>query len=241
MAYYLRDASIGNHFHSVRLFMFIINRRKLTALFISASLMTCSVSALCEETVKVAIKSSMGEIVVELYPEKAPKTVENFLHYIKAGHYSNTIFHRVIDNFMIQGGGLDKNMKEKPTGKPVVLEASYALEHGLKNDMGTIAMARTNEPNSARAQFFINVNDNAFLNHQVLPEGNPVQYSRNGEMVTSSREQALLATAGYTPFGKIISGLEVVEKIKSVQTGSRGIMQNVPNKEIIIESIKLLK
>ncbi len=220
--------------------MFIINRRKLTALLISASLMTYSVSALCEETVKVAIKSSMGEIVVELYPEKAPKTVENFLHYVKAGHYSNTIFHRVIDNFMIQGGGLDKNMKEKPTGKPVVLEASYALEHGLKNDIGTIAMARTNEPNSAKAQFFINVNDNAFLNHQVLPEGNPVQYSRNGEIVTSPREQALLATAGYTPFGKVISGMEVVEKIKTAQTGSRGMNQNVPNEPIIIESIKLL-
>jgi peptidyl-prolyl cis-trans isomerase A (cyclophilin A) len=221
--------------------MIIINRRILSALFFCASLMTYSASALSEETVKVAIKSSMGEIVIELYPEKAPKTVENFLRYVKAGHYSNTIFHRVIDNFMIQGGGLDKNMKEKPTNKPVVLEASHALEHGLKNDIGTIAMARTNEPNSAKAQFFINVNDNTFLNHQVLPEGNPVQYSRNGEVVTSPRDQALLATAGYTPFGKIVSGMDVVEKIKSVQTGTLGMMQNVPNDVIIIESIKLLK
>ena len=221
--------------------MFNVSRRKLFALFVSATLVTFSSAALSEETVKVAIKSSMGEIVVELYPEKAPKTVENFLRYVKAGHYNNTIFHRVIDNFMIQGGGLDKNMKEKPTNKPVALEASYALERGLKNDIGTIAMARTNDPNSAKAQFFINVNDNVFLNHQVLPEGNPVQFSRNGELVTAPREQALLATAGYTPFGKVISGMDVVEKIKVVQTGSSGMMQNVPNEAVIIESIKLLK
>lgn len=221
--------------------MFNINRRLLSALLVSFSLATFSANALSEETVKVAIKSSMGEIIVELYPEKAPKTVENFLRYVKAGHYNNTIFHRVIDNFMIQGGGMEKNMKEKPTNKPIVLEASYALERGLKNDIGTIAMARTNEPNSAKAQFFINVNDNAFLNHQVLPEGNPVQFSRNGEIVTAPREQALLATAGYTPFGKVIAGMDVVEKIKTVQTGSSGMMQNVPIEPIIIESIKLLK
>jgi cyclophilin family peptidyl-prolyl cis-trans isomerase len=240
MAYYLRDSTVEFHLYLVRFFVIIINRRIFSALLVSTSLMTYSLAALSEETVRVAIKSSMGEIVVELYPEKAPKTVENFLHYVKAGHYSNTIFHRVIDNFMIQGGGLDKNMKEKPTGKPIALEASYAFEHGLKNDIGTIAMARTNEPNSAKAQFFINVNDNAFLNHQVLPEGNPVQYNRNGEVVTAPRDQALLATAGYTPFGKVVSGMDVVEKIKSVQTGSRGMNQNVPNDPILIESIKLL-
>lgn len=221
--------------------MFNFSRRKLSALLVGVSLASFSAAALSEETVKVAIKSSKGEIVVELYPEKAPKTVENFLRYVKAGHYNNTIFHRVIDNFMIQGGGLDKNMKEKPTNKPIPLEASYALERGLKNDLGTIAMARTNDPNSAKAQFFINVNDNVFLNHQVLPEGNPVQFSRNGEVVTAPREQALLATAGYTPFGKVISGMDVVEKIKIVQTGSSGMMQNVPNEAITIESIKLLK
>lgn len=221
--------------------MFNINRRNLSVLLVSASFATLSTAALSEETVKVTIKSSMGDIVVELYPEKAPKTVDNFLHYVKIGHYNNTIFHRVIDNFMIQGGGLDKNMKEKPTNKPVALEASYAMERGLKNDTGTIAMARTNEPNSAKAQFFINVNDNFFLNHQILPDGDPVQFSRNGEVVTAPREQALLATAGYTPFGKVISGMDVVERIKVVQTGSSGMMQNVPNEAIIIESIKLLK
>jgi peptidyl-prolyl cis-trans isomerase A (cyclophilin A) len=241
MAYYLRNTSVAIQLLLVSLFMFNIIRRKSFALLMSVTLVTFSASAIGEETVKVSIKSSMGEIIVELYPEKAPKTVENFLRYVKSGHYTNTIFHRVIDNFMIQGGGLDKNMKEKPTNKPVALEASYALERGLKNDVGTIAMARTNEPNSAKAQFFINVNDNDFLNHQVLPEGNPVQFSRNGEMVTAQRDQALLATAGYTPFGKVISGMDVVEKIKTVQTGSSGMMQNVPNETIIIESIKLLK
>lgn len=221
--------------------MLFINRHTLSALITGAFLLLHSLSASSEEILKIAIKTSMGEMIVELYPEKAPKTVENFVRYVKAGHYNNTIFHRVIDNFMIQGGGYDKKLKEKPTQKPVMLEANYALEHGLKNDIATIAMARTNEPNSATAQFFINVNDNDFLNHQVLPEGNPVQYLRRGEMITAPRAQALLATAGYTPFGKIVSGMDVVEKIKSVQTGNQGMMQNVPVEAVIIESIKLLK
>lgn len=221
--------------------MFIITRRKFSAALMGTALMLSSLNALSEENKKIAIKTSMGEITVELYPEKAPKTVENFLRYVKAGHYNNTVFHRVIDNFMIQGGGYDKKLKEKPTGKPIALEASYALEHGLKNEIGTIAMARTSDPNSATAQFFINVNDNDFLNHQVLPDGNPVQYTRRGEIITAPRDQALLATAGYTPFGKVINGMDVVEKIKSTQTGNQGMMQNVPVEAITIESIKLLK
>lgn len=221
--------------------MFITTRRKFSAALMGAALMLSSLNAFSEESKKIAIKTSMGEITVELYPEKAPKTVENFLRYVKAGHYTNTIFHRVIDNFMIQGGGYDKKLKEKPTGKPITLEASYALEHGLKNEIGTIAMARTSDPNSATAQFFINVNDNDFLNHQVLPDGNPVQYTRRGEIITAPRDQALLATAGYTPFGKVINGMDVVEKIKSAQTGNQGMMQNVPVEAITIESIRLLK
>lgn len=221
--------------------MFITTRRKFSAALMGAALMLSSLNAFSEESKKIAIKTSMGEITVELYPEKAPKTVENFLRYVKAGHYNNTIFHRVIDNFMIQGGGYDKKLKEKPTGKPITLEASYALEHGLKNEIGTIAMARTSDPNSATAQFFINVNDNDFLNHQVLPDGNPVQYTRRGEIITAPRDQALLATAGYTPFGKVINGMDVVEKIKSAQTANQGMMQNVPVEAITIESIRLLK
>lgn len=197
--------------------------------------------ACAEEFPTVSMKTSMGEIVLELYPEKAPKTVENFLRYVKAGHYNKTIFHRVIDNFMIQGGGFDIKMKEKPTKKPILLEARYALDHGLKNEIGTIAMARTNEPNSATAQFFINVNNNEFLNHQILPEGDPVEYTRRGELTSSSRADALLATAGYTPFGRVIKGMDVVDKIRSVQTGNIGMMANVPNEVIIIQSVTLIK
>jgi peptidyl-prolyl cis-trans isomerase A (cyclophilin A) len=197
--------------------------------------------ALAEGLPIVSMKTSMGEIVLELYPEKAPKTVENFLRYVKAGHYNKTIFHRVIDNFMIQGGGFDNKMKEKLTKKPILLEARYALDHGLKNELGTIAMARTNEPNSATAQFFINVNNNEFLNHQILPDGDPVEYSQRGEMTSSSRADALLATAGYTPFGRVIKGMDVVEKIKSVQTGNMGMMANVPNEVITIHSVSLVK
>lgn len=216
-------------------------RCKLSALLIGITFMFQPLAALSEETIKVSIKSSMGDIIVELYPEKAPKTVENFLRYVKSGQYTKTIFHRVINNFMIQGGGFDSKMRERPTKKPIALEAAFALEHGLKNDLGTISMARTNDPNSATAQFFINVNDNDFLNHQVLPEGNPVQYTRRGEVITAPRDQALLATAGYTPFGKVISGMDIVEKIKSVQTSNFGMMQDVPNEKIVIKSITVLK
>jgi peptidyl-prolyl cis-trans isomerase A (cyclophilin A) len=222
--------------------MFSFKRRHFTQLFAVSILALHTQLAMSEALTNVAIKTSMGEIVLELYPERAPKTVENFLRYVKAGHYSNTIFHRVIDNFMIQGGGFDKKMQEKSTGKPIALEARYALEHGLKNEPGTIAMARTNDPNSATAQFFINVNDNDFLNHQILPEGDPVEYSRRGEMIKSSRAQALSATAGYTPFGKVIKGMDVVEKIKVARTnGNSGMMPNVPLETISIESIKVIK
>ncbi len=190
---------------------------------------------------KVKIKTSAGEITLELYPEKAPKTVDNFLYYVKKGHYNKTIFHRVIDNFMIQGGGVDKNMGEKPTDRSVVSEAKIAFENGLKNEMGTIAMARTNDPNSARAQFYINVNNNDFLDYQALPDGDPVQIMKNGEPLNLPRSRALVATAGYTPFGKVIEGWEVVEKIKSSPTTEIGMHKNAPVKAITIISIKLQK
>lgn len=197
--------------------------------------------AVAQELPKVNIKTSMGNIVVELYPEKAPKTVENFLRYVKKGHYDKTIFHRVIDNFMIQGGGMDAAMREKPTDKSVVSEAKVAYEHDLKNDIGTIAMARTNDPNSARAQFYINVNNNDFLNYQPVPDGDPVQMMKNGEPVTMSRARAMIVSAGYTPFGKVIEGWDVVEKIKATPTSEVSIHQNVPVKMITIISIKLMK
>lgn len=198
-------------------------------------------AAFAENLPKVAFKTNMGEIVVELYPEAAPVTVDNFLKYVKAGQYKGTIFHRVINNFMIQGGGYDKNFKEKPTRKPIPLEARAALEKGLKNDVGTIAMARTEDPNSATAQFYINVKDNDFLNHQILPDGDPVEFLYRGNNTVAPRAKALLATAGYTPFGKVIKGMDVVEKIKAVETGDSHMMQNVPKKDIIIESATVIK
>jgi cyclophilin family peptidyl-prolyl cis-trans isomerase len=194
-----------------------------------------------QELPKINIKTSMGNIVLELYPEKAPKTVENFLRYVKKGHYDKTIFHRVIDNFMIQGGGMDAAMREKPTDKPVISEAKIAYEQELKNDIGTIAMARTNDPNSARAQFYINVNNNEFLNYQPVPDGDPVQLMKNGEPVSMSRSRALIAAAGYTPFGKVIEGWDVVEKIKAAPTTELSMHKNVPVTPIKIISVKLMK
>ncbi|MBY0573002.1 MAG: peptidylprolyl isomerase [Undibacterium sp.] len=213
----------------------------LKSLFGGVIILTSVLASAQEALPRVSMKTSMGEIVLELYPEKAPKTVANFLNYVKKGHYNKTIFHRVIDNFMIQGGGMDAKLVEKATDNPIPLEAGLALEHELKNDLGTIAMARTNDPNSARAQFYINVNNNEFLNHQILPEGDPVQFMKNGEPITLPRSRALIATAGYTPFGRVVEGWEVVEKIKAVKTQEVSIHQNVPIKPVTIISMKLLK
>ncbi len=216
-------------------------RRHFLQLGITATLSLFVTSAIAQELPKVNIKTSAGDIVLELYPEKAPKTVANFLRYVKKGHYNKTIFHRVIDNFMIQGGGMTAAMQEKPTDKPVQSEAKLAFEQELKNDIGTIAMARTSDPNSARAQFYINVNNNEFLNYQPIPDGDPVQVLKNGEPITLPRARAMIFAAGYTPFGKVIEGWDVVEKIKSTPTTDAGIHQNVPVKPITIISIKLLK
>lgn len=161
----------------------------------------------------VSLKTSMGEIVLELYPEKAPKTVENFLQYVKSGHYSGTIFHRVMSNFMIQGGGFNKDMIQKPTNAPIENEA----KNGLKNEAYTVAMARLPSPHSASAQFFINVKDNDFLDYP----------GQDGW--------------GYCVFGKVIKGMDVVGKIKSVETANNGMHQNVPVKPIVIESASIAK
>ena len=158
---------------------------------------------------KVRLQTSMGDIVVELDTEKAPATAENFIQYVRDGFYDNTVFHRVIDGFMVQGGGFEPGMKQKPVRAPIQNEAG----NGLKNDAYTIAMARTSDPHSATAQFFFNVVNNNFLNHR----------SANAEGF------------GYCVFGKIVEGREVVDKIKSVPTGNRGFHQDVPAQEVLLE------
>lgn len=169
--------------------------------------------AAAPSTPRVALDTSKGRIVLELDAARAPQTVENFLAYVRAGHYDGTIFHRVIDGFMVQGGGFEPGMKQKPTRAPIKNEAA----NGLKNDRYTIAMARTGDPHSATAQFFINVNNNAMLNAP-SPDGH-----------------------GYAVFGKVIEGAAVVDKIKGVSTGNKGPYQNVPNTPVIINSATLVK
>lgn len=160
---------------------------------------------------KIIIKTNKGDIEAELFLDKAPISVKNFLNYIEKGHYKETIFHRVINNFMIQGGGFDKNLKEKSVGAPIKNEAT----NGLKNEAGTLAMARTPAVDSATAQFFINVADNAFLDHR------------------DTSDQGF----GYAVFGKITSGMPIVNKIKMVKTGTRGQYEDVPVEPVVILDI----
>ena len=161
----------------------------------------------------ILMKTSQGDIKLELDKEKAPKTVANFMSYVESGHYAGTIFHRVMDGFMIQGGGFDAKMIQKDAPDMVENEAS----NGLKNDAGTIAMARTSAPHSASAQFFINVNDNAFLNYP----------GQDGW--------------GYCVFGKVVEGMDVVNEIKGVRTGNAGPHQNVPTDPILIDEVIVLE
>ena len=167
---------------------------------------------------KVKFATSAGDFVVEVYPDKAPKTVENFLQYVKDKHYDGTVFHRVIDNFMVQGGGFDAAYAQKPTRPPVMHEGREALaKGGDKNVIGTLAMARTNDPNSASAQFFINVRDNDFLNPTAQ-------------------------APGYTVFGKVVSGMDVVNKIKATPTGAGGpFPSDVPKTAVLVNSATLVK
>jgi peptidyl-prolyl cis-trans isomerase A (cyclophilin A) len=164
-------------------------------------------------TPKVQFKTSLGDFTVALDAKAAPKTVENFLKYVNDKHYDGTVFHRVIQNFMVQGGGFDKEMKQKPTRAPVAIES----DNGLKNDVGTIAMARTSDPNSATAQFFINVLNNERLNKP----------SFDGW--------------GYTVFGKVTEGMDTIEKIRAVAVTNRSPHQNVPTTPVVIESARLIK
>jgi peptidyl-prolyl cis-trans isomerase A (cyclophilin A) len=171
-------------------------------------------SGLSVHAQKVKLATTQGDIVLELDAAKAPKTVDNFVQYVKAGHYNGTVFHRVIENFMIQGGGMTADMKEKPTRPPIPLES----RNGLNNDRGTVAMARTNDPNSASSQFFINLKDNGFLNAAQSRDGN-----------------------GYAVFGKVVAGMDVVDKIRSVPTGSKGPHENVPVQPVLINKATILE
>ena len=162
----------------------------------------------------VKLHTNYGVIALELDAAKAPETVKNFLGYVESGHYANTVFHRVIDGFMVQGGGFEPGMKQKPTRAPIKNEAT----NGLKNDRYTVAMARTNDPHSASAQFFINVKDNDFLNHTApTPQG-----------------------WGYCVFGKVVEGQDVVDRIKAVKTGRSGMHQDVPQQDVLIERAEVV-
>jgi peptidyl-prolyl cis-trans isomerase A (cyclophilin A) len=163
---------------------------------------------------KVHFETSLGEIVAQLDHDKAPLTVDNFVRYVESGHFNGTVFHRVIDNFMVQGGGMTPDLQEKPTRPPIKLES----KNGLTNLRGTLAMARTNVPDSATSQFFINLKDNAFLD---------AANSRDG--------------TGYAVFGKVVAGMDVVDRIKAVPTGNRGGHQNVPLQPVLIIKATLEK
>lgn len=204
-------------------------------------------SAFAADAPQVRFSTTAGEFVVEVYPDKAPKTVENFLRYVKDKHYDGTIFHRVIDNFMVQGGGYDKRYAQKPTRPPVPHEGREALaKGGPKNVRGTLAMARTSDPNSASAQFFINVKDNAFLDPVLIPPGDPVPRFEYQGRVYLNEARATLEKApqlyGYTVFGKVVSGMDVVDRIKSTPTGPGGpFPSDVPTTPVVIESATLVK
>ena len=166
------------------------------------------------KNINLLMKTNIGEIKLELYPDKAPVTVENFVSYVKDNFFNGLIFHRIINGFMIQGGGFDENLRQKETKAPIKIES----DNGLKNDRGTIAMARTNDPNSATSQFFINLVDNNFLNFR-SPD---------------------VTGYGYAVFGKVTDGMDVVDKIATVPTGSFGYMQDVPKYLIQIESVEII-
>lgn len=185
------------------------------ALIVIGAMVFTGAEDVAAENPKVLLDTSKGEVVIELYPDKAPDTVKNFLNYVDTKFFDGTIFHRVIPNFMIQGGGFTDDMKQKPTQTPIKNEA----DTGINNDRGTIAMARTGDPHSATGQFFINTVDNDFLNHKnKTPQG-----------------------WGYAAFGKVIKGMDTVDAISAVKTSNRGSYQDVPVEAVVIKSAKRLK
>ncbi len=225
-----------------------MSRRTALLLLAWASLLSPPASiAQAEEAPRVKFSTSAGDFVVELYPDKAPKTVENFLQYVRDKHYDGTIFHRVIENFMVQGGGFDAKFAEKKTRAPVVHEGRDALaKGGLRNVVGTLAMARTSDPQSATSQFFINVKDNAFLDPTLIPPGDPVpRFEYQGRVYENTPRANLMGSPqlfGYTVFGKVVSGMEVVQKMKLTPTGAGGpFPSDVPKTTLLIHSATLVK
>ena len=216
------------------------------ALIASALILPNAVQAQANGISKVRISTTVGDIEAELYADKAPRTVANFLQYVKDKHYDGTIFHRVIASFMVQGGGYDAKYQQKPTRAPIEHEGRKALAAGLRNSTGTLAMARTGDPHSASSQFFINVVDNAFLDPTPIPDGDPVaKFEYQGRVYENvARSQLVNAPQlfGYTVFGKVTSGMDVVQKIRNTPTGAGGpFPSDVPKTPIVIQSITLLK
>jgi len=188
--------------------------RILTTLLLALPMLVMADESENTENPNVILHTNHGTITVKLFENDAPKSVENFLQYARDGHYDGTLFHRVIDNFMIQGGGFDTDFEQKDTRDPIENEA----DNGLKNERGTLAMARTNDPHSATSQFFINVSDNDFLNHRGKQSGQ---------------------TWGYAVFGRVTDGMDVVDSIRGVTTGTHGVHRDVPEEPVILERVEL--
>ena len=221
--------------------------RRLFGAALSAVFTVGALTVHAQTAPRVQFTTTAGAFTVELYPDKAPKTVANFLQYVKDKHYDGTVFHRVIENFMVQGGGFDSAYAEKKTRAPVEHEGQAALaKGGMKNVVGTLAMARTNDPQSATAQFFINVKDNAFLDPTPIPSGDPVAsfefQNRTYKNVPRSQLVNSPQLFGYTVFGKVVEGMDVVTKIKASPTGAGGpFPTDVPKTPIVIQTAVLLK
>ena len=234
---------------AVRPVQAIGNPRRMLLLSIGALILATLIAgpAAAAQAPRVKFVTSAGDFVIEVYPDKAPKTVANFLRYVNEGHYAGTIFHRVIPTFMVQGGGFDRDYQQKKNRAPIAHEGRAALAAGgMKNVVGTVAMARTADPDSATSQFFINVANNAFLDPVVIPPGDPVPRFEYQGRVYENTPRAKLESApqlyGYTVFGMVVSGMDVIEKIKSIPTGVGGpFPSDVPKTQVVIESATEIK